>query len=284
MQNILVIGAGYVGIPLIKCLREQGFRVNTTTTTPGRIETLKSIADEVVVLDPNHLIPLKSGIDWCDALVVLVAPHKGASYEETYLKTARDIHECIQERNRPLHIVYTGSTSVYEGVDAEWGTEELILSPPSEKGQILLETEKTFLNSGFDTCILRLGGIFGPGRDLSSRTHYFSGKKHESTGEEWTNHIHLEDIIKVIAFVLKNRLTGIYNVVNDDHPTRKELYGETCKKLGIPKPLWNDQSQCLYRGYKVSNQKIKGKFVTNQEMNKTNTQTPSSFIFKGVWA
>lgn len=260
-KHILVMGAGYVGLPLIKNLRNEGYRVHTTTTSPERVESLRLAANDVTLLTPNDSTPLKRALEWCDVLVVLVAPVRGATYEDTYLKTAKEIVKLTKERERPLYILYTGSTSVYEGVSGDWCTEDMSLAPISEKGKILLETEKTFLNSGFDACVLRLGGIFGPGRDLQKRTHYFSGKKQESSGDEWTNHIHLDDILTTISFCIRNKLRGIYNVVNDDHPTRKELYGDLCEQLQIPKPIWNDHNENQSRGYKVSNEKIKGNFT-----------------------
>jgi hypothetical protein len=54
--------------------------------------------------------------------------------------------------------------------------------------------------------------------------------------------------VEGISFCLKHRLIGIYNLVNDDHPTRKELYSNDI--------TWNPNLPHGNKEYKVSNHKI----------------------------
>jgi nucleoside-diphosphate-sugar epimerase len=100
-----------------------------------------------------------------------------------------------------------------------------------------------------------LGGIYGPGRELAERAKRLSGKEMAGSGEEPTNHIHLEDIIGGILYSLEHRLIGIYNLVNNLHPTRKKLYSDLCKMQQLPCPIWKGE-KVPYKGYTVSNKKI----------------------------
>lgn len=257
-MKLLVMGAGYVGLNLLKSLQNQPHELFITTTHQDKVPLLKTYGEDVLLLQQDQNDELDAWIDACDGMVVLVAPKSTQSYESAYLHTAKRISAALKERTKPFFLLYTSSTSVCEGVAEEWVTEEMHLSPPSGNGQILLETERLYLNCGADVCILRLGGIYGPYRELIDRARNFSGRELPGTGEEPTNHIHVDDIVGAIIFCIDRRLTGLYQLVNDDHPTRKELYTSLCRSLGLPPPLWNADSLTLRKkGYKVSNKKIR---------------------------
>jgi nucleoside-diphosphate-sugar epimerase len=164
----------------------------------------------------------------------------------------------LKDRQRPLQLIYTGSTSVCEGIEQQWVTEEMFLNPHAKNAQVLLETEQLYLNGNVNACVLRLGGIYGPNRDLTERASRLSGKVMPGTGSEPTNHIHLDDIVNAIEFSLNQHLTGVYHLVNDDHPTREALYGALCQQMDIPSPLWKSSTLSENkRKPMVSNQKIK---------------------------
>lgn len=245
------MGAGYVGEELLRCFQTQPHEIFITTTRKERIDALSCYGH--CVLLPKEDKVFKELIDSCDGIIILIAPKNSQSYEEVYLQTAKRVSLALKDRQTPFYLLYTSSTSVCEG--NEWVAEDKVLCPKSENAKILLETERYYLNCNASTCILRLGGIYGPKRELPDRAKRFSGKNMLSSGDEPTNHIHLEDIIAAILFCLGRSLTGIYHLVNDDHTPRRELYSHLCQLAGIPCPIWSkDLSKS---SYKVCNQKIK---------------------------
>lgn len=255
-MKLIVMGAGYVGMELLKQLKESSHEIFITTTHKHNIEALSTYG-KVLLLEYENVENLNALIDKCDGMIILVAPKDRQNYEEVYLRTARVVASALELRQKSFFLLYTSSTSVCEGLKHEWITEDLPLNPTSDNGKILLETEKVYLNCPVSVCILRLGGIFGPGRELLHRAKYFSGKEMSTTGNEVTNHIHINDIVNGILFCLENRVTGIYHLVNDDHPTRRNLYSALCELSGLPLPLWNSDFKSLTRGYKIANKKIK---------------------------
>jgi nucleoside-diphosphate-sugar epimerase len=85
-----------------------------------------------------------------------------------------------------------------------------------------------------------------------------AGQQLSGTGTEATNHIHLDDVVEAIKFSHAHTLKGLYHLVNDDHPSRSELYGALCRQRGLPPPIWGAASdQGHVGGYKVCNCKIK---------------------------
>jgi NAD dependent epimerase/dehydratase family enzyme len=75
--------------------------------------------------------------------------------------------------------------------------------------------------------------------------------------------VHRADVTAAIDYALRHRLDGIYNLADDDHPTRQELYNHIAEKLGLPAIQW-DQNSDAYRGgnKRISNHKIKAKGFT----------------------
>lgn len=261
-MNIFIVGAGYVGKALLSHLDKSKNRIFASTTSKEKIEDLQIDAQEVYVLSGTNKELLKKIIDRCEVIIVLVAPKNKETYEATYLETAHSISFALKERTTPCYLLYTSSTGVYEGQkEASWAEENVFLNPHSQKAQTLMHAEEIYLNSAnqnITTCILRLGGIFGPGRELNQRALKLSGKELPGDGNEPTNHIHLMDIVFAIEFCIEQKLEGVYNLVNDEHPTRQELYTTLSNTLKIPPPHWNPKlphqhgSNC-----KVSNEKIK---------------------------
>lgn len=243
-MKILLIGVGYVGMALLSSLPKDSHIITTTTTTKEKIPLLQTLSNKVILLGEEEKEFCKAANE-ADAIIVLVAPSNNRNYEETYLSTAKKIIRAIKDNADP-YIVYSSSTSVYEGLSGEV-TEDLPLN-----SSLLLETENILLGHA-KCCVLRLGGIYGPGRELYQRARKLSGKQLPGTGEEPTNHIHQEDIVRAIQFCLDKQLTGVYNLVNDDHRSRREIYDSLCHDLHLPPPTWTNSNK---GSYIVSNKKI----------------------------
>ncbi len=258
-----VLGTGYLGKALLIEGLGPEYSFLASTTSPEKIPDLTPLAKKVFLLKSSDVSSLEGIIEASDAMGVFIAPHKGKTYEETYLDTAKIISTILEKRTRPFYLIYTSSTFVYKCAQDLLVTENTTLNPTDPKAKILLETENTYLhikNTNITTCILRLGGIYGPDRTLETRAKSLSGKDLSGDGLEPTNHIHLEDITRAISFCTQKNLKGVFNLVNDNHISRKELYSNLCKSLHIEPPNWSEDIIAVSEhgcAKNVSNQKIK---------------------------
>ncbi|MCH9627931.1 MAG: hypothetical protein S4CHLAM2_15800 [Chlamydiales bacterium] len=249
----MLLGAGYVGTRLLIHWDRPEDRFIALTTTPEKQAPLEKIprVEKVMIGSFDGVL------DSCQGLIICVAPKVGSSYESTYLETAERVQHLVKERTKPLYIVYTSSTSVYGKQTEQWIDEATPPLPQSPEGKILLATEQTYLACASDAvtvCILRLGGIYGPGRELKARAARLSGKELPGSGTQPTNHSHVDEIIHAIEFCFTHQLEGIYNLVADAHPTREELYSELCTEP----PTWNPNNLSMHgSNSSVSNEKIK---------------------------
>ncbi len=261
-MNVAIIGGGYVGYEVAQYWQQRkSFVVTATTTTPERVPLLEAVAQRVLVVQGNDPDQLKSVLKNQDAVLLSVGAKDANTYEETYLHTAQTLVSVLKQIPSVEQLIYTGSYAVYGDRNGTWVDEESPIAPANPNGQILSDTEQVLLsdkNENLRVCILRLGGIYGPGRELVKIFGRVAGTTRPGNGEDATNWIHLDDIVGAIEFARRNRLEGIYNLVDDAHLTSRELHDRVCEKHNLPNVIW-DSTQKSTRPYnaKVSNQKIK---------------------------
>ncbi|NWF59502.1 MAG: SDR family oxidoreductase [Fischerella sp.] len=261
-MNVAIIGCGYVGSVVAQSWQQnQAFIVTATTTTPERVTALQTIAQRVVVLQGNDLEGLKTILKNQDVVLLSVGAKGVNTYEETYLQTARNLVSVLKQTPSVQQLIYTSSNSVYGEQNGALVDEETPVAPTTPSGKILNETEQELLSATSEilrVCVLRLGGIYGPNRELVKIYSRIAGTTRPGNGKEPANWIHLDDITAAIEFARHHRLQGIYNLVDDDNLTNGEVSDRVCEMHNLPKVTW-DSSLSSKRAYnaKISNKKIK---------------------------
>jgi len=261
-MNMTIIGCGYVGFAVAKLWNQKmTFLVTATTTTPERLITLQTVAQRSLLLKTNDAEGLKSVVKNQDVVLLSIGSKTGSTYEETYLETAKTLVPVLQ-KSGVKQLLYTSSCSVYGDQNGRLVDEDTPIFPTSHNSQILAETEQLLLsvsNDNLKVCILRLGGIYGLGRELVKIYGRIAGTTRPGTGEEPANWIHLDDIVAGIEFARKHHLQGIYNLVDDAYLSNREIIDKVCETHNLEKVRW-DASQPSVRAYnaRISNQKIKG--------------------------
>lgn len=252
----LIIGCGYIGSALAQAWTAQGILVTATTTTPERLLELEKIAYKAVLLDVKNEDQLTELLQRHDWIVVTVAAKDSKSYPETYLYTAQALVKAMEQAPNVSSVIYTSSTSVYGEHNGDWVDEETPLTPISPQAEILAQTEEVLATLP-NACILRLGEIIGPGRDIAERLEKQVGRILPGTGQNYTNLSHRDDIVKAIMFAAEHGLSGIYNVCNNLHITRKQLYDAICHRMGWPEFTWDPNQRTMHGGNKrVTSDKI----------------------------
>ncbi len=258
----VILGCGYIGKALLEYLHHDKKSLIATTTSAERQFELEPLAGEVVVVQGDDRVTLRKLLTGVKQVIVCVAPKKGDSYANVYLKTAKVLCSILKEGTSVEQLVYTSSISVYGEQGGVWVTEEASVKPIGINGEILCETESIYLNAYTPNqvvmTVLRLGGLYGPGREHEIRARKMAGKIFPGSGEQFSNWIHQEDAVRAIDWVLKRRLGGIYNVCSDDHPTRKSLYEKITAQLQLSSVQWDPFQEGAHSGNrKVSSEKLK---------------------------
>ncbi len=268
-MRIGIIGCGYVGSALARHFVQLDHHLIVTTRQSERVSKLNEIAHEVCLIqDSNDYLAFLKKLD---VLFISVAPDSFNDYYSTYLGTAIQITDLLAECPDLQQIIYTSSTSVYGEHRGEWVDENSVCVPLNENTKILLETEKQLLNQmtrDLNICIFRLGEIIGPNRMIKDRLKSYPDKVYAGDGSQYTNLIHLNEIIQACELAVLKKLSGIYNLCNDYHLSRKELYEKICHRYDLPAVKWNKDLQSPHGGNKrIQNTKLKSLGMTFSDNN-----------------
>lgn len=254
VKKIAILGCGWMGLPLGEALVKEGYRVNGSTTTPEK--TIKiagaGMSPYVFRVDPGTTLTGAGDFFDVDVLFLDIPPgRRDPDVETSYPARVRAVVEALH--GTPVrHVVLAGSTSVYPDLNREV-TEDDAGDPGSASGRALLAAEALLQAAdGFETTILRFGGLYGydrqPGRFLAGRTGV-------DGGEAPVNLIHRDDCLGIVAAVVAQDVRGVVlNACADAHPTRRALYTAAARRLGLVPPVFSDAPAA----YKiVSNRRLK---------------------------
>jgi nucleoside-diphosphate-sugar epimerase len=261
-MRVLIIGCGYVGLPLAMELARQGHQVWGLRRGPYVEHELKaagitSLAGDIT--KPETLSALPGAYDW---VVNCVSSSGGgeADYREVYLKGTQNLIEWLSPRP-PRKFVYTSSTSVYGQTDGSTVDEASLAEPESPTAKILVEAENVLLTAAtdrkFPAVILRVAGIYGPGRGYWFKQFLRKEAAIEGRGERLMNMIHRDDVVgAVLNALLHGRAGEIYNAVDNEPVSQISYFRWLSEMLDQPLPPFVPEDLNAARKRALTNKKV----------------------------
>ncbi len=265
-ENIAILGCGYVGSVLAEYWEDRGHCITGTTTSRERVAALSGAISKVIQMRGDDLTAVQALLQGQDTLVVSAAPTGfqaagAATYESTYLTTAKNLVEVLKLTPSLTQVIYLSSCSVYGDRQGDWVDETDSVSPLELRSQVIAESEQIILQAANEqqkVCVLRLGGIYGPDREIVSMFGDLAGMTIPGKGDRFINWVHRDDIIGAIDFIRSNELGGIYNLVDDSQMTVKEQVKLVCAQYNLPPVNWDPTKLSIQRkSVRVSNEKFK---------------------------
>ena len=246
-MRVLILGCGYVGLPLGEELVRQGHEVFGVRRSAETNLALERVGIRPLVADltrRSDLARLPAPFEW---VVNTVSAGRGGEvdYRQVYLDGTQNLLDWLASAP-PKKYVYTSSTSVYGQTDGSQITEADTAKPPNETGRILLATEELLLRAArereFPAVILRVAGIYGPGRGYWFRQYREGQARIEGQGQRVLNMIHRDDLVRIIITALEQGRPGeIYNAVDDEPVTQLEFFRWLAETLGGGMPPSNPE-------------------------------------------
>ena len=271
-KRLTIVGCGYVGTAVAREACRAGLRVEALTRNPGRAAELAALGAHTVVADlatdtwHGRLTP------GADLVLNCVSSGGGGldGYRRSYVEGMRSLLAWAQ-RDPAGTLVYTSSTSVYPQGGGVVVDEEAPTEGAGETGRILLEAEE-LLRRGSGACgrwfILRLAGIYGPGRHHLLDQVRTGAAEIAGSGAQHLNLAHRDDICAAVfaAFSAPVSLSGgIFNVADDAPAPKTEVVRWLAEQLGRPAPRFTGGAASARRGFAsppdrlISNAKLKAK-------------------------
>lgn len=237
-MKILIAGCGYLGKRLAEALLASGHEVWGLRRDVEHLEDLKEKGLQPLsgsLLNPGSL----RQIPQVDLAVFCQAPSReGDNYPDTYLAGTKNLMFALQ-RKLPKKLIFISSTSVYGLRDGSWVDENdepdaqgYSNAEGEEKAKALLDAERYILKNSVPGIVLRLGGIYGPGRHRLMALK--QGKLKPDFSDHYVNRVHVDDAVAAIQLLIEKGKAGeIYLGVDNSPSTQKEFYEWVCEKMEI---------------------------------------------------
>jgi nucleoside-diphosphate-sugar epimerase len=269
-KRLVILGCGYVGTAVARQARAAGLKVEALTRNPARAAELVALDVRTVVDDlaaeswHGRLAP---GADWVLNCVSSGSGGPGG-YRHSYIDGMRSL--LAWARSGPAGtLIYTSSTSVYSQDNGAVVDETAPTDSGDETRRLLLEAEE-LLRGESAACnrwfILRLAGIYGPGRHhLLDQVRAGSGEL-AGSGAHHLNLAHRDDICAAIltAFTAPVAVRHeVFNVADDLPATKAAVASWLAERVGQPPPHFSGGASSRRRGFAappdriVSNGKLK---------------------------
>jgi nucleoside-diphosphate-sugar epimerase len=260
-MRVLIVGCGYVGLPLGIELIRLGHEVFGLRRNPAAENELKAAGIQPLFADIAKLKELKRlprDFDW--VVNCVAAGGSAENYREVYLNGTKNLVEWLAP-NPPRKFIYTSSTSVYAQNDGSQVDESSVAEPLAETSKILVETENALLDASsqqkIPAVILRVAGIYGPNRGRWFKQFLKNEARIEGDGARFLNMIHRDDLVGCIIAALKNGRVGeVYNAVDDEPVSQKVFFEWLAKMLGKDLPPSAPENSGANRKRGVTNKRV----------------------------
>lgn len=217
-KRVLVIGAGWLGLPLAVALQQAGYEVSVSNRS-GQSAAFEAAGLPALALDVDQLLPDLSAYE---LVVASFPPAARGGNDALYAQRLQRLCETLSPSCR---LVLVSSTSVYPQAPGLYHeNSKTVAAHAVRRGELAV------LQRFPEALILRAAGLAGYDRLIGK---YFSGRE-LADPLQVVNLIHRDDAVVACLFLLRQHAQGIYNLVAPLHPTKKAVYAADLERLGLP--------------------------------------------------
>jgi nucleoside-diphosphate-sugar epimerase len=168
--------------------------------------------------------------------------------------------------NRSQRIIYLSTIGVYGDHGGAWVDESTPPQAALDRTRMRLAAEQAWMEiTRGDVAILRLAGIYGPGRNALATLRAGSARRIVKPGQVF-NRIHVDDIASAIMAAAHHQGGGLWNVCDDEPAPPQDVIAYAAKLMGVTPPTeeafetaeMSAMARSFYAGNaRVSNAKLK---------------------------
>lgn len=240
-MKLLAFGLGYSARAAIAGLSAES--VVGTTRTGERAATLAGLADMILFDGETASDRVFAAAAEADHLLVSIAPRESAAGDGAAADRVLAACGAALAGGHLRSVVYLSTVGVYGDHGGETVTEESACRPTSVRNRARLVAEAEWrafaARTGIPVAILRLAGIYGPGRNAF--VALTAGRAHRivKPGQVF-NRIHVDDIAAAIALAFARRADGLFNIADDEPAPPQDVVAFAAGLMGIAPPPEED--------------------------------------------
>ena len=250
-QRVLIVGYGDIGRRVARLCKENDIAVSGLARSPESAAGMQNDEVSVITADldrPETLV----GLQVAGSLVIYLAPPPRSGTTDPRMG---HFLASLEAGPQPEKILYLSTSGVYGNRDGGTVTEETLPKPGVDRARRRLDAEqqlgKFCDENRIDYVILRVGGIYGPGRLPVKRIQDGIPIIHEQLAPK-TNRIHADDLATICLAAARFGKTGkVYNVSDGCESNMTEYFFAVADHLGLPRPPtvdWDEAEKVISPG------------------------------------
>jgi nucleoside-diphosphate-sugar epimerase len=232
-MNLVVFGLGYSSLRFVALFGDRFARISGTVRKPETRERLRQFGtdrrlDLHLFDDGAHEPEIAARTNEADVLLVSVPPGQAgdpvlAAFGETI-------------GTGSARVIYLSTVGVYGDHQGAWIDEQTDAAAGSERAKARLAAEVGWRAiAGPRLAILRLAGIYGPGRNALARLRDGSARRIVKPGQVF-NRIHVDDIARAITAAVAGEASGVFNICDDEPAPPQDVIAYAAQLLGLAPP------------------------------------------------
>ena len=238
-MTVLLAGCGDLGTEAGLRFAAAGYRVVGWRRSPEKLPA--AIEGVAADLSSGELPPIPADTT---AVVVAIAADSSTedAYRTAYVDGLSNVLDAVLASGASVRrILFVSSTAVYGDAGGGWTDERTTPEPGGFSGRIIREAEELLYSrlrgTGITPVVLRLGGIYGPGRTrLIDQVR--GGSAVIPAAPRFTNRIHRDDAAAAIVQLCTMDAVPapVYLGVDNEPAELGEVLGFLAAELGLPRP------------------------------------------------
>ncbi|MEM8795496.1 MAG: SDR family oxidoreductase [Pseudomonadota bacterium] len=242
MVGLLIFGLGYSAVSAVNAMGHAGLlhagSVHATTRSRDKASRLTEAGLHA------HLFPnddpgdqaLKDALVTASHILVSIAPDTDPLGRDPVLNRFADV---LRESAALKWVGYYSTVGVYGDHDGAWVDETSECRPVSTRSKARVMAEKQWLDFGQQTgvpvAVLRLAGIYGPGRNAFVNFQSGRARRIIKPGQVF-NRVHVADIAAITLAAANKRAGGLFNGSDDEPAPPQDVVEYAAKLMGEPVP------------------------------------------------
>jgi nucleoside-diphosphate-sugar epimerase len=240
--RVFFFGVGYCARRFTA--REAWIEASGTATSAERVAALRAAGVDACLFDGVHADPgLERALKKAEAIVVSIPPRDGTGAAVERFAAAIGAAPGLRR------ILYYSTIGVYGDHGGGWVDETSATLTRTARGLARLEDEARWTRAararGVEADVLRLAGIYGPGRNALVNLRQGQTRRIIKPGQVF-NRAHVDDIAELTRLALTCGLEGqIYNVADDEPAAPQDVVAYAAALLGLEPPPEEPFSEAL---------------------------------------
>ncbi|BBO10455.1 SDR family oxidoreductase [Bradyrhizobium sp. TM102] len=226
-MRLFILGLGYSARHFVRKHGGSFSHIAGTVRDPGKRDDLAGIEVHAFSGEP----PARETVEQVrEADVLLISIPPGSSGDPA-IAAFGDVLAAGRRK-----IVYLSTIGVYGDHGGGWVDESTPPQATLDRARMRVAAEQAWMDMARgDAAILRLAGIYGPGRNALATLRGGTARRVIKPGQVF-NRIHVDDIASAIMAAIPHGSGGIWNVCDDEPAPPQDVIAYAAKLMGVAPP------------------------------------------------